>query len=204
MTHEGPKLVTLPDRPPAAVFDAQWEASIAREAAPSELVRLAFRHHHGMVFSTANRILDDRFEAEDVTQGVFEILARKLDTVRDPAKLPGFLKTCAVREALAVVKKRRWWKGRRGTLFLQSQEESAAPEAHAVASVRQILARLEPEERTALILKFVEHHSHEEVAGLMGTSVSTVRRRLDGAKKRVAAMEDVMSQRLSIELGGES
>lgn len=204
MTHEGPKLVAVSGRGRASMFDAQWEASIARQAGPNELVRLAFRHHHAMVFATANRILDDRFEAEDVTQGVFEILARKLETVRDPAKLPGFLKTCAVREALAVVKKRRWWKGRRGTLYLQSREEAASADAHDVASVRQILSMLQPDERTAVILKFVEHHSHEEVAALMETSVSTVRRRLDSARKRVAAMDNATSQRLLAEMGGDT
>ncbi len=204
MNGDRPRLVAVDGEKTGRVFDRQWEASVARQAGASELVRLAFRHHHGMVYATANRILGDRFEAEDVTQGVFEILARKLDSVRDAAKLPGFLKTCAVRESLAVVKKRRWWKGRRGTLFLQSQQESAPASAHAVASVRQILARLEPEERTAVILKFVEHHSHEEVAALMETSVSTVRRRLDGARKRVAAMEDEVGRRLLDEMGGEA
>src|SRR5690606_17420916 len=133
--------------------------------------RLAFRHHHGMVFATAHRILGEATEAEDVTQTVFEILARKLPQVRDPARLPGFLKTCAVRESLATL---RWRRRRRLDLTQVDPQisEHDDPRTLAVVAVKQLLDRLEPVERAVVVLKLVERMSWEEVAEALETSVS--------------------------------
>jgi RNA polymerase sigma-70 factor, ECF subfamily len=170
--------------PPSPMF-GRWTDLIRSGAPDTELVRLAFDHFHDTVFTTASRIVGNPWEAEDVTQSVFENLVRRLSHVRDPATLPGFLKTCTVRMSLRQVKRQRWRRRRLealGPVAIPSDGPSRA------ALVRQLLAQLDEEERVAVVLKHVEQHSHEEVAEYMGVSVPTARRRLASARAKLLAM----------------
>jgi RNA polymerase sigma-70 factor, ECF subfamily len=184
-------LVAVPDEEPASERDR---------------LRAAFRAHHGSVYATAHRILADAHEAEDVTQIVFETLARRLQTIRDPARLGAFLKSCAVRECLILLRRRRWWSGRRGARALARMVETTdAPEVFVVIAARELLQLLSGEERTAVVLKLVEGHSHEEVAALMGVSMATARRRLDAARRKmVRGATDETKRRLIAEMEASS
>lgn len=169
-------------------FHRGWRVLEERRASPAELIGFAFDHCHAMVFAIANRITGSRWEAEDVTQAAFESLLEQLDRIRDPARLPGFLRTCAVRIALRQVKRSRWRRNRAELAFAFDPQQLIGDGPALAAMVRQLLARLDPEERAALVLKCVELHSHEEVAELMGTSVATARRRLEAGRRKLAAM----------------
>jgi DNA-directed RNA polymerase specialized sigma24 family protein len=56
-----------------------------------------------------------------------------------------------------------------------------------MTAARELLDALSAEERTAVVLKLVDQHSHEEVAEIMGTSVATARRRLASARRSMIA-----------------
>lgn len=179
---------TTPARPAASEFHREWMRLQDQGAPDGELLELAFDYCHGMVFSIANRVTGSRWEAEDITQSAFEALAKRLGSIRDPARIPGFLKTCAVRISLRQVKRGKWRREQIATVFGDDPKKTRSDEAAMAASVFQLLERLDYEERTAVVLKFVEMHSHEEVARLMDVSVSTVRRRLESAKQKLVAI----------------
>lgn len=190
-----PQLTLLdgsPNEPDDVQFRAKWNAEHARDSTGQALVLLAFRHHHIMVHTTALRILSCPSDAEDVTQAVFESLAGHVDSIRDAAALPGFLKTCAIRQSLAVLRRKRWWRGRRAAVFLRPAEVDPHrdADAHLVAVVRELLEGLSPQERTVVVLTHVEQHSLSETARLMNLSVSTVRRRLESARTHMLAHAD--------------
>lgn len=162
--------------------------------APADRVlALAFHHCHEMVFSTALRITGNAWDAEDVTQGVFVTLANRLDGIEDLPRIPGFLKQCAVHASMRHLRRKNWWRTRRGTLATLARDPQGTNNAHTTALVRQLLEHLDPVERAAVVLKYIDQHSYDEVAALIGTSVSTVRRRLESARKKLArlATEDV-------------
>lgn len=188
-----PSMVEEGDTPDAAAADEgaffeEWLVQ-AREARDSgELVRLAFAHCHEMVYATAHRITGSRSDAEDVTQNVFETLIGDVTKIRDPARLPGYLKTMAVRSSLRIIRRRRWWSGRRAALLLADTQTEAPHDSVASATVRQLLDRLSAEERAVIVLKFVDQHTLEETANLVGASISTVQRRLASARKKVASL----------------
>lgn len=167
---------------------ARWRELEAKSAHAGEFVALAFDRCHHMVFALAHRVTGSGWDAEDITQSVFEAFARKLGSIRDPAGIPNYLKTSVIRAAVAHVKRGQWIQER------ERMMEEPAPPVHpkrgavSGASVRRVLMRLAPEERAALVLKHVEGHTQEEVARLMRTSLSTARRRLASARLRMVAM----------------
>ena len=166
-------------------FHRAWRQLEQRGATPAELVTLAFDHCHAMVFAIANRITGSRWEAEDVTQAVFESFMQRLGKIREHDRIPGFLRTAAVRTSLRRVTRGRW---RQQRLEELGPVDAAGDRVALATLVRQLLARLDPEERAAVVLKYVELCSHEEVAALMGVSVATARRRLDSGRKKLAAL----------------
>ena len=174
------------------------------EGSPNERVlSLAFDHCHEMVFATSLRITGNEWDAEDVTQGVYETLAKRLNGIRDRTLIPAFLKRCAVHASLRHLRRKRWWRSPRAAMVTFEHGERGQ-DAHATSVVRELLGHLDPEERAAVILKYVDQHSHAEVAQLMDTSVSTTRRRLDAARKKLAALDrDDVSRMLVRGLGGD-
>lgn len=176
-----------------------WRALERERAAPAAFVTLAFDQCNAMVFAIANRITCSRWEAEDVTQAVFENLLNRLPKIRDPDAIPGFLRTCAVRMSLRQVRRSRWRRQRLDQAVVPDLPGADDDPAGLATLVRQLLARLDPDERAAVVLKYVELHSHEEVAELMGVSVSTARRRLEAGRAKLAAV--LGEDRLRVTLG---
>jgi RNA polymerase sigma-70 factor (ECF subfamily) len=177
-------------RVPASEFHRRWMELCARDAAEEELVGLAFDYCHRMVFSIACRITQSRWEAEDVTQTVFEGFTRALGRIRDPARIPGFLKVSVVRTAMHHVKRGRWRRERLATHFEPRADVGGREEA--VFVVRELLGRLSARDRTALVLKFGEGVDYDDLARLMGLSVATARRTVAAAKQR---LERIMGPR---------
>lgn len=179
-----------PEDPAALVavsdFHRAWLDAVARGATDADLVALAWIYCHEMVYALARRITGSSWEAEDVVQSLFEDLGRRLPTIRDPARLPGFLRKCAIRRAVQIVQRSRWRRER-----LQAAKPSTdAAQAHSVVAateLRRLLDRLGPDERAAAELKYIDMCSHDEVAQQLGVSVATARRRVEAARKKLAA-----------------
>ena len=182
--------LALPDdrgEPPGSDFHRAWRDLTRRGSTPAQLVTLAFDHCHAMVFAIANRITGSRWEAEDVTQAVFESFLSRLHTIRDHDRIPGFLRTAAVRISLRQVTRGRWRRQRLAELGPLPVSDASDPVA-AATLVRQLLARLDPEERAAVVLKYVELCPHAEVAELMGVSLATARRRVEAGRRKLAEL----------------
>ena len=62
-------------------------------------------------------------------------------------------------------------------------EEKIEFSADDVQAVHAALDRLAPEHREVLLLRFMEEMSYEEIAGVVGVSVGTVRSRIHNAKR---------------------
>jgi len=169
---------------PESAFYSEWKAVERAGGSSAQLVFVAFIHCRDMVHALARRITGNAWEADDVTQSVFEGLSRSLDSVREPRRIPGFLRTCTIRTAGRLVGRSR--RQREQLLaFPQDTEDSGPIVLDDTAALRSLVERLPEEERSAVFHRYVERRSHAEVADLLGVSLATARRRAHAGKEKL-------------------
>ncbi|HEX3731057.1 MAG TPA: sigma-70 family RNA polymerase sigma factor [Opitutaceae bacterium] len=152
------------------------------EAAFAELVR----RHLGLVYHAAlRRLHGDGAAAEDVSQAVFLQLARKAPFLCGHPALAGWLYTAVNLEASVWI---------RGARRRQAREQDAAALLAAEAGtdalrdgrflrpiLDEALLALGSGEREAVLLRYLEGHSHAEVAQKLGISEAAAQRRVSRA-----------------------
>jgi len=130
-------------------------------------------------------------DGEDhVQQTMIEILT-SLGSFRGESTLESWAERIAVRTTMRHVKRRRW---RSQFVVLDSEREGQArgpaPE-HVISQHRmarrisELMEALSPERRTVLTLRLVLGYSIEEISGLTGWKVNTVRDRLAVARRQL-------------------
>jgi RNA polymerase sigma factor (sigma-70 family) len=143
------------------------------------------RRYVNLVYAAALRRLGNPQEAEEVAQAVFIILAQKAGSLRKETLLSGWLYQTAQLTAAnyhrAALRRQR----REQEAFMQFSEKSEPD----VSSRRfgplleEAMARLNPKERDAVVLRFFENCTVREVAAALGL-------REDAAQKRVNRATD--------------
>jgi RNA polymerase sigma factor (sigma-70 family) len=117
--------------------------------------------------------LDD---GEDAAQEALVAVFRHLPQLREPAALRGWARAIAVREAVRVAR-------RRSSPAVALPEGLPSPrDVETAADIRDLLARLRPEQRAVLVLRDVEGLEEAEAAALLDVPVGTVKSRLHRAR----------------------
>ena len=171
-----------------------------RQASPEGLPDFAeiVSRYDQRLYNAVWTFLGEREEALDVTQEAFLAAFRAYHKFRgqsDPF-------TWLYRIAVNIAKKRYRRLRRREELRSRhddvewgaSEVDSRTPEAELLELeedrlLREAISRLPEDQRTAVILMYVEHMSYDEIAGFQRCSVGTVKSRLHRA--RLALARDV-------------
>ncbi|MDQ2800915.1 MAG: sigma-70 family RNA polymerase sigma factor, partial [Armatimonadota bacterium] len=147
------------------------------------------KHYWPLVYSACLRELDDRQMAEDAAQGVFLVLARKAPSLGRNTPLAGWLfrtARLASRDALRQERRRKHWE--QEALWLMDQTVVSQVRAHPdEAGLNEVLARLKPAEREAVLLRFFEDMSFREVGEALGVSEDTAQKRVSRAVDKMQA-----------------
>ncbi|HET6145895.1 MAG TPA: sigma-70 family RNA polymerase sigma factor [Polyangia bacterium] len=134
-------------------------------------------------------------DAQDLCQEVFLRLFKRIDELRDPAALRGFLMSIAL--GVARNGRRRAWVRR----WIGLTPSGELPDVPAVASwdpdAREALARLyglldrlSAEDRSLFITRYVEKMEIVAIAGVHGLTLATAKRRLARVTRRLGARID--------------
>ena len=170
--------------PPGAGGDAATDAELLRRWADGR-DRAAFElivwRHGPLVLGTCRRVCRSEADAEDSFQATFLVLARKAGGVR--SSLPGWLHRTARRAALRASRRRRETSLSIDLPAISRDGLDADELAHLDAAIDGLGER----HRRVVVLCYLQGHSTEDAAKLLGVPRGTVLSRLATARERLAA-----------------
>lgn len=154
-----------------------------------EAFRTLVKRHSGLVYRTALRLLGgDRAAAEDVSQEVFTLLARKAAALGDSAVvLENWLHRQACRRAINHLRS----EGRRRGRERIAAEQLAAGWEASPALTRELdraLLALPEGDRTGLILRFFEDRDYRSIGQTMGIAEEAARKRVTRALDKLGGV----------------
>jgi RNA polymerase sigma factor (sigma-70 family) len=168
--------------------DHELLADYARTGAEAAFVQLVARHIN-LVHSAARRYTDSDAQAEEITQAVFLILARKAGKLSEDTVLSGWLYQTARLTAANALKAEHRRQHREQEAYMQSQEnETDAVVWREIAPLLDdAMGRLNATDRTVLVLRFFERQTNAEVAAALGLAEGAVQRRVLRALEKLRA-----------------
>ncbi len=154
------------------------------EAAFAELVR----RHVNLVYSAALRHAGIAAQAEEITQAVFVILARKAATLREGLVLEAWLFETTRLTALSFLRGERRRQFREQEAYMQSvlQESTPDPVWQQLAPILdEAMMRLGRHEREAVVLRFFKGRSLQEVAAALNINEPAAQKRVNRALEKL-------------------
>jgi len=145
-----------------------------------------------LAFRVARGVLRNDADAEDVAQEALLRAYQRFDRLRDAQRFRGWLVRIVFRLALdrARSAKRREW---RETEWARPGRRAAPPNVEQLTASSEFQANFDsamdalPEKlRLVLLLAAMEGHTLEEVAGMLGLPIGTVKSRLFAGRKKLA------------------
>ncbi len=143
--------------------------------------------HISLVYSAAFRRLHDSHLAEDVTQAVFVLLARKASSISKRTILSGWLYRTA-RFVSADVLKTETRRRKREQAANELSSSSSAPSEkweNAAPRLDHALSRLSEKDRAAILLRYFEGKTLHDVAEALDCGEDAARKRVDRALEKL-------------------
>ena len=144
--------------------------------------------HQSMVFSLAWRMTGDRGLAEEVAQDVFLELDRHMERIESPEHALNWLRRVAVSRSADALRRRRV----RGIdLWVEMEDKHGAPteerQSPLETRLEQLLSTLPEAQRAALVLRYQEDMTPEEIAAAVEAPLATVKSNLHRGLKLLRA-----------------
>lgn len=162
---------------------ANSDAVLARaRTGDSQAMEALFRAYESPVYNLARRICRTAEDAEDVLQETFFELCRSINQFRGEGSLWGWIRTIASSKALMRLRRNRY----RDADELEDEISPTRKEdTHLRMDLESALERLPETSRAVVWLHDVEGYTHEEIAEMMGKTVSFSKSQLARAHVRL-------------------
>jgi RNA polymerase sigma factor (sigma-70 family) len=166
--------------------DLQLVREWAEQGSEEAFRQLVGRHIH-MVYAAARRIVGSSDRAEEVTQTVFIVLARKAHRLGGQIVLAGWLYRTTRYAAAQMLRTEARRQNRHEDL---AKMDTTTPEAaweQIAPHLEEAMGRLGQTDRDAIVLRFLEGRSLQEVGTALGLSEDAARKRVNRALERMRA-----------------
>ena len=144
--------------------------------------------HQSMVFSLAVRMTGDRGLAEEIAQDVFLELDRNMGKLESPLHALHWLRRVAMSRSADALRRR---KVRGMDLWVEIEDRHGAPAEERTSELstrlEALLATLPEAQRAALVLRYQEDLTPDEIAATMASPVATVKSNLQRGLKLLRA-----------------
>lgn len=154
-----------------------------RREATTQDFQAMFLAHYAMVVRTVRLIVRDHAVAEEVTQDAFVQLLRNWRKVSTYERPDLWVRRVAIRQGQRQVRRDR----QRSRLELVNVPAVATTDSHPDDEVLDAVRELPPGQRAVVVLFYLEDRPMDEIADILGCSVSTGWSQLHNARKRLAA-----------------
>lgn len=144
--------------------------------------------HIDMVYSVAQRQVANPHHAQEITQAVFVILARKSDTLGKETILAGWLHRTTRLTALRFLRSEIRRVHREQEAYMQTfpnQETEADIWAHVSPLLEEAIDGLREKERNAVVLRFLEGKGLREIGLALGTSEDAAQKLVSRAVEKL-------------------
>jgi len=145
------------------------------------------RRYQDAAFGAAYAILKDRAAAEDATQAAFLAAWLRRNDLREPLAFGSWLRTIVRTECFRIIRRQRVM-----TVPLEDIPPMATlPEPDALSRLElrgvllEAIATLSESDRAAVVLRYMSDLSYQEMSEFLDIPVSTVKKRLHDARKRL-------------------
>ena len=144
------------------------------------------------LFRLAVAITRSEADARDAVQDACVLAWREVPRLRDHARFDAWLSQITVNACRGILRRRRRTNGREVELDLggvpfesrhASQRSAAIENLGEQQAIQRAFERLEPLERSLIILHYVEERPLAEIGGLLRAPVGTIKWRLSNARK---------------------
>jgi RNA polymerase sigma-70 factor (ECF subfamily) len=145
-----------------------------------------YRTHGHIVLRRARTLLGSEHDAQEALQEVFASLLRSPGGVRNAAAMVGWLYQATTNFCLNQLRNRRT---SARLLERKPEPEAVGARAEALAEVRGLLSKMEPQVAAAVVYHHLDGMTHTEVAEMLGCSRRQVGYLLERAQQALQRME---------------
>jgi RNA polymerase sigma-70 factor, ECF subfamily len=154
-----------------------------------------FRRHAPELLALATRLCGNAAEAEDIVQDTFVIVLEHMKELRDPAAFRAWLWRTAIRGVYRRSRRqallRRLGIGKSDRVHLVPAPDASPEQRAQLGEIDTVLLDMPAALRIAWMLRFVEGCELTEVAAACGCSLTTAKRRLAAAQKRLRGVVEM-------------
>ncbi|MEM6558883.1 MAG: RNA polymerase sigma factor [Myxococcota bacterium] len=150
-----------------------------------------YRRYRPQIDQLVYRMLGPDREHEDLVQQALFLIWKRIDQLRDPTRVQGWVRSITVNAVRGHLRRRRI--RRRHIATVENVEEAIVfdpdPDARdLLRAVYAVLDRMSARHRVVFVLRYVEAYSLTEVAESCSVSLATAKRRLKSARDRFRAL----------------